>query len=131
MRLLLDTHAFIWACGEPAKLPSAARTAIAAAENDIFVSAASAWEIAIKRALGRVEFPLERFDELLTDMGMEPLAMTAAHAIAAGNLPRHHDDPFDRMLIAQATIERLSLVTVDRIFPKYDVYLFGGTEMPG
>jgi PIN domain nuclease of toxin-antitoxin system len=125
MRLLLDTHAFIWACGEPGKLSEAVRDALSDAENDVFVSAASACEIAIKHALGRIEFPLERFAQLVSDMCIEPLAMTIAHAIAAGSLPRHHEDPFDRMLIAQAKLEGLTLVTVDGVFLKYDVKVFG------
>jgi PIN domain nuclease of toxin-antitoxin system len=125
VRLLLDSHAFIWACVEPERLSAAEQDAIADPENDVFVSAASAWEIAIKRALGRIAFPIERFDEFAVGMGLQPLAMTPLHGIAAGGLPRHHDDPFDRMLIAQARVEGLILVTRDRKMPKYDVPVFG------
>jgi PIN domain nuclease of toxin-antitoxin system len=125
MRLLLDTHAFIWACAEPDKLSRAEQRAIADPDNDVFVSAVTAWEIAIKRALGRLDFPIERFEEFATSMGFEPLPMTARHAIAAGALPRHHEDPFDRMLIAQARTEGATMMTADRKFPLYDVALFG------
>ena len=124
MRLLLDTHAFIWACVAPDKLSRAEQQAIEDPENDVFVSAASAWEIAIKRTLGRLEFPIERFEEFVFSTGFEALPVTARHAIAAGALPRHHDDPFDRMLIAQARLEGATMVTGDRKFPLYDVPLF-------
>ena len=123
MKLLLDTHAFIWAAVDPDKLPKPAHDAIAELTNDVFVSAATAWEIAIKRAIGRLKFPIERFDALITEMGFDSLAMTAAHCVAAGGLPRHHNDPFDRMLIAQARLEGLSLVTLDDEFRKYDILL--------
>jgi PIN domain nuclease of toxin-antitoxin system len=125
MRLLLDTHSFIWACADPDKLSRAGQQAIADPDNDVFVSAATAWEIAIKRALGRLDFPVERFEEFVSSMGFEPLPMTARHAIAAGALPRHHDDPFDRMLIAQARTEGVTVVTEDRMFPLYGVALLG------
>ena len=125
MRLLLDTHSFIWACVEPGKLSNTERDAISFAGNEIFISAASAWEIAIKRNLGRIAFPIDRFDEMTAALGFEVLSMTAAQAIAAGSLPRHHDDPFDRMLIAQARLEGLTVVTADAQFKKYEVALFG------
>jgi PIN domain nuclease of toxin-antitoxin system len=125
VRLLLDTHAFIWACVDPEKLSRAERQAIADPDNDVLVSAASAWEIAIKRALGRLDFPIERFEEFVSSVGFEPLSVTVRHAVAAGALPRHHDDPFDRMLIAQARLEGATMVTADGKFPLYDVPLFG------
>lgn len=125
MKLLLDTHIFIWACAEPDRLSSEERQAIANPENDVFISAATAWEIAIKRALGRLDFPIERFEEFVSSMSFEPLPMTTRHAIVAGALPRHHDDPFDRMLIAQARTEGATMMTGDRKFPLYDVALFG------
>jgi PIN domain nuclease of toxin-antitoxin system len=125
VRLLLDTHAFIWACAEPEKLSPAEQEAIASSDNEVFVSAASAWEIAIKRTLSRLEFPVERFDEFAAAMGFEPISMTSSHAIAAGGLPRHHEDPFDRMLIAQAGIEGTTILTNDRKFAMYDVSIFG------
>ncbi|MEA2755833.1 MAG: hypothetical protein QOJ54_2122 [Aliidongia sp.] len=128
MKLLLGTHIFIWACAEPEKLSHAERAAISNPDNDVFVSAASAWEIAIKRALGRIEFPVARFEEFALSTGIESLPMTVRHAIAAGGLPRHHDDPFDRMLIAQARSEGATLVTSDGKFPLYDVPILGAVS---
>jgi PIN domain nuclease of toxin-antitoxin system len=89
------------------------------------VSAATAWEIAIKVAVARLEFRLDRFGEMLSTQNFVPLDMTVAHGMAAGSLPRHHNDPFDRMLIAQARIEGLTIITVDRAFDRYDVPLLG------
>jgi len=123
MRLLLDTQIFIWASAEPARLSNAASAAIVADGNSVFVSAATAWEIAIKVSLGRLAFLLDRFDAMLVALDFEPLPMTARHGIAAGRLPRHHNDPFDRMLIAQARSEGLTLISVDQGFQRYDVPL--------
>jgi PIN domain nuclease of toxin-antitoxin system len=125
MRLLLDTHIFIWSCADPDKLSRAEQQAIADPDNDVFVSAATAWEIAIKRALGRLDFVIGRFEEFAASMGFELLPVTVGHAIAAGALPRHHEDPFDRMLIAQARTEGATMMTIDRKFRLYDVALFG------
>jgi PIN domain nuclease of toxin-antitoxin system len=99
---------------------------VAAPDNRVFVSAATAWEIAIKQALGRLKFPIERFDDIMLTMGFDALPILPAHAVAAGGLPRHHDDPFDRMLIAQARLERLALVSSDQAVRRYDVPIFGG-----
>ena len=126
MRLLLDTHILIWACATPERLSDAARAALIEPRNDAFVSAASAWEIAIKRALGRLEFPVAQFDRVLREMGFTALPMSIAHGVAAGDLPRHHDDPFDRMLLAQARTEGLTLMSDDAILRRYDVPLFEG-----
>ena len=125
MRLLLDTHVLLWATATPEQLSERLRHALAVPSNTVFVSAASVWEIAIKRALGRIVFPLEELDSVLARAGFEELSMTAAHAVAAGGLPRHHADPFDRMLIAQAQVEDLTLVSEDAAFGAYDVRLFG------
>ncbi len=97
------------------------REAIAAPANQVFVSAVTAWEIAIKQALGRLTFPLERFESMLQRMGFDPLPVQPGHGILAGTLPRLHDDPFDRLLIAQALTERLTLVTADEAVRRYDV----------
>jgi PIN domain nuclease of toxin-antitoxin system len=98
---------------------------MAAALNDgdaeIFVSAASVWEISIKQAAGRLVFPLELLDEALADMQAFSLPITIAHATAAGQLPAHHRDPFDRVLIAQAQLERLVLMSEDAAVSSYDV----------
>lgn len=122
MNLLLDTHILLWWWSDDPLLPALAREAIAHPENDVLLSAATVWEIAIKRAIGRLEVPDDLFEA--TD-GEEfgELPITGAHALAAGGLPRHHDDPFDRMLIAQARAESLTLVTVDARFPQYEVQL--------
>ncbi len=121
MRLLIDTHILVWMAGEPERLSPAAAAAVVNPDNAVFVSAVSLWEIAVKRALGRLSFPLERLDALLAEMGVEVLDLTAAHAVAAGGLPRHHDDPFDRALVAQARVEGMSLVSADPAVARYDV----------
>jgi PIN domain nuclease of toxin-antitoxin system len=125
LRLLLDTHTLVWAISRPDRLRNPVRTAVVASDNTVFVSAASAWEIAIKRVLGRLTFPLEDFDRVLDEAGFEHLPVQAAHGIEAGGLPRHHADPFDRMLIAQARVEDLILVSEDAAFAAYEVRRFG------
>ncbi|MGH9086588.1 MAG: type II toxin-antitoxin system VapC family toxin [Acidimicrobiales bacterium] len=119
MNLLLDTHALLWWMnGDP--LSGAAIAAIADPRTPVFVSAAAAWEIAIKSALGKLS--MERsVAESLTDEGFDPLSISVAHAERAGALPPHHRDPFDRMMVAQAQIERLTIVTRDPVFSTYDV----------
>ncbi len=124
MRLLLDTHAVLWALGEPSTLSHAAFEAIADERNDVFVSAASAWEVAIKRALGKLVAP-DDLEAKIVSQGFSPLPITFHHAESAGALPRHHADPFDRMLIAQAQAEGLTLVTRDAHMPRYDVRILG------
>ena len=121
MKLLIDTHILLWMAGEPERLSPSAAAALVDPANEVFVSAVSVWEIAIKRALGRLMFPLERLDALLAEMVVEVLDLTAAHAVAAGSLPRHHDDPFDRALVAQARTEGMTLVSVDQAVARYDV----------
>jgi len=125
VRLLLDTHIFVWASGRDERLHPALRVAIQGDAHEIFVSAASAWEIAIKHAVGRLDFPVLKWDEMLATMGLAALPITPAHGVEAGALPRHHQDPFDRMLVAQARVERLTLVTQDRLLRHYDVPIFG------
>ena len=112
---------FIWAIGDAHRLDRRVQAAVASPRNKVFVSAATAWEIAIKQALGRLTFPLDRFDDIIQRMGFEPLPIETAHGIAAGRLPRHHDDPFDRMLIAQAQQESLTLVSIDQAVDRYDI----------
>ena len=119
-RLLLDTHVVLWALAEPAKLTRPARTALEEAENEVFVSVVSGWEIAIKRALGKLEAP-DDLEAAIRMQGFEPFLMTFHHAAEAGSLPPHHRDPFDRMLIAQAQAEGLVLVTRDPDIPRYGV----------
>lgn len=100
------------------------QAAVASPVNQVLISAATAWEISIKHALGRLRFPLDRFEEVLQQLNFDVLAIQPGHAIAAGSLPRHHDDPFDRMLIAQALTENLTLMSVDPTVARYDVALF-------
>jgi PIN domain nuclease of toxin-antitoxin system len=120
--VLLDTHILLWWLAADPALPEPAGTVIADPETDVVVSAATAWEIAIKQAAGRLDAPDDLLEVLLVS-GFGTLGISAAHALAAGRLPQHHADPFDRMLIAQAQTEGLTLVTVDRRFPEYDVAL--------
>jgi PIN domain nuclease of toxin-antitoxin system len=120
--LLLDTHILLWWLSDDPLLPASAREAIASPDNEVMVSAATAWEIAIKKAVGRLEAPDDLL-EVLDSNDFHPLPITASHALLAGGLPLHHSDPFDRMLIAQAGAENLTLVSVDSRFPRYDVEL--------
>lgn len=124
MRLLLDTHIFLWSCVKPDRVARPAREAIADPANEVYVSTANAWEIAIKCALGRMDFPIERFEELRAALGFGVLDITVSHALAIGSLPHHHGDPFDRILIAQAREEGMALVTEDRLLGRYDVPIF-------
>jgi PIN domain nuclease of toxin-antitoxin system len=115
--LLLDTHVFLWWRANDARLGVAAREAIADADL-VFVSAASAWEAAIEIALGRLALP-EPFGRGVDDSGFRRLPIAFEHAQVAGALPRHHADPFDRMLIAQALLEGCTLVSHDRALEPY------------
>ena len=120
MRLLLDTHAFLWWIDGGRTLETEARAAIADGGSDVAVSAASAWEISIKRALGKLRLDADVGDQLRRNR-FRPLPITVENALAAGALPRHHDDPFDRMLVAQALAEGLMIVTRDPRFEPYGV----------
>ncbi len=122
MRLLLDTHILLWWLADDPTLPVAVRAAIADPDTTVLVSAASVWEISIKQATGRLDAPDDLIDAIEHD-GFGTVPITASHALAAGRLPPHHADPFDRMLIAQAKQERLALVTVNERFADYDVEL--------
>lgn len=122
MRLLLDTHVLLWWLADDPKLPDSIKAAIAGAD-EVLLSAATAWEIAIKRAAGRLTVPFDDFEAVATAEGFTLLPMTAAHAWAAGALPRHHGDPFDRILIAQAMLEGLVLVSIDGMMQRYGVAL--------
>jgi len=119
-RFLVDTHAVLWWLEDAPALSGVARAAIADPANEPLVSAASLWEIAIKRSLGKLSVPEELPDEIV-DAGFAWLPVAAAHAWAARDLPPHHRDPFDRILIAQAAHERLPLLTRDERFAAYGV----------
>ncbi len=120
MRLLLDTNALLWSLASPTTLTPPARRHIEDPSNLVLVSAASAWEIAIKRALGRISAPDDLGPQLLV-AGFEELVITVDDALTAGALPPHHSDPFDRMLIAQAQLHDLTVVTRDPDFARYGV----------
>jgi PIN domain nuclease of toxin-antitoxin system len=120
VNLLLDTHALLWWLSDDPALKADARQAISQASNIIYVSAASAWEISIKKALGKLDAPNDLHAALFANH-FEPLPITIGHATSAGQLPRHQDDPFDRMLVAQAQAEELTLVTHDKIFRPYGI----------
>ncbi len=122
MSLLLDTHILLWWLSDDPLLPAAARGAISSPDNEVMVSAAAVWEIAIKKAVGRLEVP-DNLLEVITTSDFQTLEITASHALLAGGLPPHHSDPFDRMMIAQASAENLTLVSIDGRFPQYDVEL--------
>ena len=112
MNLLLDTHVFLWWCADDARLGPVERDAIRDPANDIYLSAVSVWEIMIKRALGRLRVP-ELPSAAAARLGLQPLPITVEHAEATSALPPLHRDPFDRMLVAQARLESLTLVTGD------------------
>jgi PIN domain nuclease of toxin-antitoxin system len=120
MNLLLDTHTVIWALSNAPTLSLEAREVIVRGDNLVFVSAASAWEIAIKKRLGKLKAP-DNYLEELTRHRFTPLDISAQHALAVEHLPELHRDPFDRMLIAQAKLEKLTIVTRDEIIPRYGV----------
>ena len=122
MRLLLDTHTLLWWLqGDPA-LPLRARKSISSRSHTIYVSAASAWEIATKFRIGKLPQGAElasRFESVIASESFESLPISSSHGVRAGKLPGPHRDPFDRMLIAQAQTEDLILVSNDRIFDEY------------
>jgi PIN domain nuclease of toxin-antitoxin system len=119
LKLLLDTHALLWWWTDDPKLSSPSRQAIADEENQVLVSAASAWEIATKHRLGKLPHAsqaLERFNELVVADGFEHLPVNYLHSLKAGAYSNEHRDPFDRMLAAQADLEKAVLVTLDPVF---------------
>lgn len=129
MKLLLDTHALLWYLTTPEKLPAAAHRAIQSAENDVYISLASAWEISIKVALGKLEFDVRGLANALPAVGVEPLGISLQHTARVAALPQHHGNPFDRMLVAQAMCESMTLVSRDRELAKYGVRLLWRDEL--
>jgi PIN domain nuclease of toxin-antitoxin system len=124
VRLLADTQILIWCDRQPSRVEAALLSRLRDPDNDILISVATVWEIAIKRATGKLDFAAPII-ETIERLGFELLPITAAHAEHAGGLPRHHNDPFDRMLVAQAMIEGLVLGTQDPVMRRYAVPLLG------
>lgn len=123
MTLLLDTHTFLWWLRDDHRLGRRARQSIARAQSAVLVSAASVWEIAIKAGLEKLKWPSRgpALADAIDACGFVELAITGKHAALVAELPLHHADPFDRLLIAQATIEGVPLVTCDDLFRRYAV----------
>lgn len=124
MRILIDTHIFLWWDRQLRRISSSLRAAIEDADNHIYLSAASVWEVAVKRAVGKLNF--ERpIVESVAKLGFEILPVTGIHAEHAGGLPRYHNDPFDRLLVAQAALEGMVLGTQDRLMRPYGIATIG------
>lgn len=126
MKILLDTQCWLWIQVAPERLSEASRELVAGAENELFFSAASSWEIAIKHALGRLRLPLPPAEYVPTRLergGFRALPIQHSHALRVAELPPHHRDPFDRLLVAQAQVEDLPLLTADRRLEAYDLEL--------
>jgi PIN domain nuclease of toxin-antitoxin system len=124
LRILLDTNAWLWTVSAPERLSPQARALVEGREHELYLSAASAWEIAIKYSQGKLrmpEPPLKYVPSRLEQLGVLPLPIDQAHALQVSTLPMHHRDPFDRILIAQAQLEDLPILTSDPVFAAYDV----------
>ncbi|MEJ3659031.1 type II toxin-antitoxin system VapC family toxin [Actinomycetes bacterium KLBMP 9759] len=124
MRFLLDTQIWLWLQSTPARVPARIRTQLSDEHNTLFLSSASAWEIAIKHALGKLPLPEPPHEYVTSRMRrdfVDGLPITHAHALQVATLPHLHEDPFDRLLIAQAQLEKLVLVTADSKIVRYDV----------
>ena len=121
MKLLLDTHLLLWAAGEPRRLSKPARRLIGNPDNELLFSAASLWEVAIKRRVGREDFKVDArlLRRGLLDNGYSELPIISDHVVATESLPPIHKDPFDRVLVAQATVEGVTLLTIDSLVAQY------------
>ncbi len=121
MKLLLDTHLLLWAAGQPDRLSVAARSLLDDPRNELLFSSASLWEVAIKRGLGRSDFRVDPrlLRRGLLDNGYSELPITSEHAVAVDGLPPIHKDPFDRILVAQAIVEGIALMTADPLVAQY------------
>jgi len=121
VKLLLDTHLLLWTAGKPERLSKKARALIEKDEHELFFSSASLWEIVIKRNLGRDDFKVDArvLRRGLLDNGYSELPIASDHVVAVDGLPQHHKDPFDRVLVAQAIVEGITLVTSDPTVAKY------------
>ena len=124
MNVLLDTHVWLWMLSSPDRLAVDARRLVEDADTALMLSAASSWEIAIKHALGRLplpEAPEQYVPERMRITAVDPLPIEHTHALRVSRLAPHHRDPFDRMLVAQAQVERVPLLTADPVFARYDI----------
>ena len=121
MKLLLDTHLLLWAAGQPERLSPAARKQISDPNNELLFSAASIWEVSIKNSINRKDFRVEPrlLRRGLLDNGYTELPITSQHAVNVDSLPPIHRDPFDRLLVSQALIEGITLLTVDALLARY------------
>jgi PIN domain nuclease of toxin-antitoxin system len=124
MKYLLDTNVWLWSLWDPGRIARKAREAIADMSHPVYLSAATSWEVAIKAAAGKLslpEPPASYVPRRMADQGLRPLPISHPHVLAVYALPPHHRDPFDRLLVAQAMLEQMMLVTADRILEKYPV----------
>jgi PIN domain nuclease of toxin-antitoxin system len=124
MRLLLDTHVWLWLQTEPTRINQNVLAMLENVSNELLLSSASSWEIAVKYALGKLPLPAppaEYVPDRMRRSGVRPLAITHSHALHVADLPPHHRDPFDRMLVIQAQLENLEIVTADPAFTRYSV----------
>jgi PIN domain nuclease of toxin-antitoxin system len=127
MRYLLDTGVWLWSLIDAERINPKARQLIAEGSEELYLSAASSWEISIKSALGRLRLPLppaRLIPQALAAQGVRPLPITHTHALGVSDLPPYHRDPFDRLLIAQAQAEGMAILTADRSFERYSVDIF-------
>lgn len=125
-RILLDTHVWLWMNGSPARLRSEARTLLEDSQHQLFLSAASTWEIGLKHQAGKLDLPgapTRYLPARMAENGIRALPIDVVHTLRAASLPAHHKDPFDRLLVAQAQIEELEFMTADPILRAYDVVL--------
>ena len=124
MKLLVDAHTLIWAVDDPSKLGRQAVTALQDPGNDLILSAGTIWEIAIKTGLGKLSLSMpyrQWMNQAITDLGMTVLPITVEYADVQVNLPKHHGDPFDRLLVAQSQVENIHLVSADAVFDQYGI----------
>lgn len=125
MKLLLDTHVLLWSLNDSDRLGPTARSLLADRANDVLVSVASLWEVALKSQVGKLRADLQGISNAITRSGVALLGINVAHLVALTGLPRHHKDPFDHVLIAQAMSENAALMSDDRNMPKYPVQVIG------
>lgn len=130
MRILLDTQCWLWMAAQPAKLSREARSLVESTEHELLFSAASAWEIAIKHALGKLllpELPVRYVPTRMEILRTSPLPIEHHHVLRVAVLPPHHRDPFDRVIVAQAQIENVPILTSDPVFEEYEVTVIRGS----